>query len=699
MTKPRATNLARSGVAAAALLVTIRRGGRRGVAALATVLALACGEDEPAGPSGSIQVSVDPAALTVEQGGTSSVIVRLTRGGGFNGPVTLAVAGLPAGVTTTITPAQLSGATASATIDVAVAATVAPGAHTATVTATAQGVGQATVTYQLTVAPDFALTVTPTALTIVPGASSSTTVNIARSGFSGEVALALRNPPAGITGAFTPTPSTASISSLAVSVPASAAPGEYPLTIQGTATGRGAKTTTLTVTVPAPPAGGNVEYRFCSEADVPAFFAYQDGDGGWQAVTGSSSGGTTSFVANLTQGRGGVLMVFGSSAEVAIRASSAGGATTPRLGGLRRGSLRDRLRARHGAAPARALVARLSPAADLYETLVLYGSAVELAQDATESCAPTEPTKTVTGTVAGVPAGAYGFVSLGGVSHIFDGAASTNPITFAEVPAGPVDLFAARVRPGNAPDRLLVVRNLNLPDGGALPSVIDFNGSAASGPATATATITGGAGDDLEIYVDVVTANGQAGLWSDLAPSVVATRPWAGLSAAATAPGEFHGLYAFASPPGHPGDHRFVLKYVGPVGNQTLALGPPIDAPGTTQVAAGAYPRFRFQGMLPAAYDKGMSLDLLSPDGSGNILSIIATGTYLASAGNGLGYDFSMPDVAGLVGFPAAARLTAGTNDLFATGFGFSGTGIFYLRPSLGGEFRAAIGIATISVP
>ncbi|HSE52268.1 MAG TPA: hypothetical protein VLB00_08760 [Gemmatimonadales bacterium] len=496
---------------------------------------------------------------------------------------------------------------------------------------------------------DYSLTVTPGALSIVAGGSSSATVTIVRTNFTGEVSLALQNPPAGITGVFTPTPTTASGSAVAISVAATVAPGSHALTIQGSASGPGTKTATLTVTVPQPPAGGNVQYQFCSAPAVPAFVAFQDGTGPWQAVTGSASGGTTRFTMNLTQGRGGVMFV-------------------------------------QQTAPGE------------YLTEVRYASTAELAQDASESCAQTGATKTVTGTVAGVPAGSYGIVTFG-TTEIFDGAASTNPVTFTDVPAGPLDLVGSLTIPGNPPSRIIISRNLNVADGGSLPSVIDFNGPASFAPATATATITGGAGDNLEIFVDLVTANTQAGLWFDLSPSPTAARPWAGLAPAQMVSGDLHALIVFASPTTASGDFRVALKYVGPVSNQTLGLGPTLGLPVTTQIAAGAYPRFRFQGTLPAEYNKGAAIDLLHASGSGSVLSILATSAWLAAAGNPLAYDITMPDVSGLSGFPVASRLTAGLSLVAASGFGFTGTGVFEVRPSLGSEFRAATKGTTITVP
>jgi hypothetical protein len=409
------------------------------------------------------------------------------------------------------------------------------------------------------------------------------------------------------------------------------------------------------------------------------FFAYQDGAGPWQVVTGVASGGATRYAFTLTQGRGGVLSVYLASGAAVIGAFTADRMTSLRPVASRR-------------APR---VSSRSSFADGYETYLLYGSTAELAQDGQNSCAQEPPTKTVTGTVLGVPAGEYGRVSLGGVTRIFDGAASSNPITFNDVPVGPVDLLGSRAIPGAAPDKVIVIRDLDISDGGSLPSVIDFNGTASFAPATATVTITGAAGHDLEVYTDVVRDNRPRALWADLSPSPSTTRPWAGLGQAALLSGEFHGLLVFASDPASD-DYRASLKHVGQVTDQTIAFGPTINVPTASQVDAGAYPRFRFQGALPPEYNRGIGIEVY---GSDNAFFILATGAYLTASGSALAYDITMPDVAGLAGFPGAARLTAGSNDVVADGFGFTGPGIFDLEPTLGSEAKSSIRFATISVP
>lgn len=474
------------------------------LAGMAAYAGTACSDDDPTDNAGSIQVAVTPATLSVSPGGSSAVTVELTRGGGFSGDVTLAVSGLPTGVSTTITPPELTGTTASATIDVAVALSVAAGIYVATVTATAQGAGQATATYQ------------------------------------------------------------------------------------------------LTVTEPAPV---DVEYQFCHD-DAPSMLAWQDGSGAWQLLNGTPAGDTTRYEFTITQGRGGVMLLYHDPIEPVRGLRPASHSMMHR-----QAAVRDRMSRDPGRSVGSSLI-------DVYQTLLIYASAAELALEGEANCeAGAVSTKAVTGTVTSVPEGSYGIISLGSANLIFDGAAATNPVTFSEVEDGPVDLIGSRTIPGAVPDRLIVIRDVNAPNGGSLPVPIDFSGAATSAPATASATITGGGGHDLEIFVTVVTAKAEAGLWFELTSSPSTSRMWAGLGPSVLTASGVHGLIVFASPPGHPGDFRVAGRYVGPVSNQTLALGPTIASPATSQIDAGPYPRFRFQGTLPPDYNRSFFLDLVGPGG------------------------------------------------------------------------------------
>src|SRR5207247_1334497 len=95
--------------------------------------------------------------------------------------------------------------------------------------------------------PDYALSLAPAALTIVQGATGTTTVTITRTNFTGAVTLSLGSAPTGVTGAFDPAAPTGTSSALTVSVGAAVAPGVYNLTVAGSGSpGNGSTPLTLT---------------------------------------------------------------------------------------------------------------------------------------------------------------------------------------------------------------------------------------------------------------------------------------------------------------------------------------------------------------------------------------------------------------------------------------------------------------------
>jgi alpha-tubulin suppressor-like RCC1 family protein len=102
-------------------------------------------------------------------------------------------------------------------------------------------------------AADYTLALAPTALTIVQGANSNTSVTITRTNFTDVVTLSLSGAPAGITGLFHPSAFTGdtSTSTLTVSVGAAVAPGVYNLTVDGTGS-PGDRSTPFTLDVPSP---------------------------------------------------------------------------------------------------------------------------------------------------------------------------------------------------------------------------------------------------------------------------------------------------------------------------------------------------------------------------------------------------------------------------------------------------------------
>lgn len=101
-----------------------------------------------ASSAGDFSLSVNPASLSIASGSSDMATVTVDRTGGFSGAVTLAVTGMPTGMTATPNPASVSGG--SSTLSVVVGASVAAGTYPLTITGSATGLSDETTT--LTVA-------------------------------------------------------------------------------------------------------------------------------------------------------------------------------------------------------------------------------------------------------------------------------------------------------------------------------------------------------------------------------------------------------------------------------------------------------------------------------------------------------------------------------------------------------------------
>ena len=187
------------------------------------VVAVGCGTKETTGPTADYTLSLSPAALTIVQGATGSATVTITRSN-FTDAVNLSLSGAPSGVTGSFNPPAPTGT--SATLTLSVGATVVPGVYNLTVNGSGSPGNRSTpLTLTVNAAPDYTLSVAPTALTIAQGANGTTTVTITRTNFTDAVTLSLGNVPPGITGLFNPAAPTGTSSTLTVSVGAAVRPG------------------------------------------------------------------------------------------------------------------------------------------------------------------------------------------------------------------------------------------------------------------------------------------------------------------------------------------------------------------------------------------------------------------------------------------------------------------------------------------
>lgn len=228
----------------------------------ALVIALVGCDDESItasfGPS--IGIALDAGTLTVEQGESGSVVVTVSRRGGYSGAVALAITGLPDGVTAAFDPPSVTGATTS-TLTLAVAADAVEGTYPLTVTASGAGVASRSASLGLTIAappasPFIGVVLGSGALSLVQGQSDIVSVTVSSGGgFSGSVALAVSGAPPGVTASVDPTTvGGAATSTLTVAAASNAAPGTYTITVTGSGSGVANASAALTLTItPAPP--------------------------------------------------------------------------------------------------------------------------------------------------------------------------------------------------------------------------------------------------------------------------------------------------------------------------------------------------------------------------------------------------------------------------------------------------------------
>jgi regulation of enolase protein 1 (concanavalin A-like superfamily) len=195
-------------------------------------------------------LSASPASVTILQGASGSTSISINPLNGFSGSVSLTASGGPNGVSATF---GTNPATASSILTLSATGTATTGTFTLTVTGTSAGL-TSTTTLSLTVNPqgNFTLSASPSSLTIVQGASGTSTITInALSGFNGSVNLSASGLPAGVTASFNPT-STTGTSTLTLAASSTATTGLATVTITGSS-GNLSSSTTLSLTINPPP--------------------------------------------------------------------------------------------------------------------------------------------------------------------------------------------------------------------------------------------------------------------------------------------------------------------------------------------------------------------------------------------------------------------------------------------------------------
>jgi uncharacterized membrane protein len=653
-------------------------------------------------------LSVAPTSLTIVQGANDNATVTITRTN-FTDAVTLSLGGAPAGVTGAFVPAAPTGT--SSTLTVSVAASVTPGTYNLTVDGTGTP-GNRSTPLTLTVAapPDYALSVSPTSLTIQQNANSNTTVTITRTNFTDPVTLSLGNAPAGVTGSFAPAAPTGTSSTLTVSVGASVAPGTYNLTVDGTGT-PGNRSTPLTLTVTATPdyslsvsptaltiaqnANANTAVTITrtnfngavtlslggAPAGVTGSFAPAAPTGTSSTLTvsvgpavtpgtynlsvdGAGAPGNRSTALSLTVtggGGGNNVSVSFAACPVADRAvwlayQDGNGAWTRVVGvsdvytfGIASGT--------------GGIAYVVLGAGNISDITVHYMTQAEMTGGTVTFCGTPAPVgRTISGTAAGLGITDQAQISLGGratTSGFF-----SLPFQIVDVPDGTHDLVGFKLdQAASGAERGLLRRDVVV-SGDASLGTVDFAGSESFAATSATITVGGLLGGELLIENTFY----HTGASCDGAPIV----PFANAAATFTAfgmPGaqqrvtDFHRVAITAIVGSN--DFRSVSESFHTMAARTITLGASLPAP-TISSLIGPYKRLQAAYTVPADYQNSASFQYVDAAAEKSV-NMFATSGYLG----GSSVSLALADFSGLAGWDntwAPAAASTGNTSIGATG-------------------------------
>jgi uncharacterized membrane protein len=259
---------------------------------------------------------MNSGATTIGQGSSNQIGLYINPENGFAGEVSLAISGLPSGVTASILPNPI---TSNSTVTLTASSSAALGTHTVTVTGTSGKQTQA-ITFPVTVvAPSFTLSSCGNAL-VVTGTSTLCYFYVnPLNGFEGSVTLAITGLPSGVTASFSPNP-TVSQGILTLTASSTAPLTTANPVVTGTS-GTQTSTIPLVLTVAAP------TFSIYSDANLSispggsgTTYVYVSGVNGFSgnvnlSISGLPSGVSAAFSANPVATGGSTVLTLSATAS------------------------------------------------------------------------------------------------------------------------------------------------------------------------------------------------------------------------------------------------------------------------------------------------------------------------------------------------------------------------------------------------
>lgn len=249
-------------------------------------------------------LKLSPPSITVKQGGTAAFQILVTYSDpSYSGTtINVQVSGLGPGMNYQLIPSP-------STLRVLTSSSTPPASYSITLTGSAKGVmhqANALLTVKVVQPFDFSISASPAQQTIAPGGTTTSSVSVALlSGTSKSVALTVSGAPNGVSASLSPVSGTPSFSSiLSITTTLSVAPGEYALTVTGTA-GTTSHPTTFMLTI-----GQSPDFRI--DVNPPSQTSTQGGAATYQINVVSLNGfnsQVTLSVSGLPSGANGVFTI------------------------------------------------------------------------------------------------------------------------------------------------------------------------------------------------------------------------------------------------------------------------------------------------------------------------------------------------------------------------------------------------------